>query len=470
MAIDNSSFEDEGTPLGVPDGWLVADFTAHVEVAEFGPLLGFERFERDWRLPFGLSLVSGDLVNHTLWYGITGGVDPLNVEVPGSAPAADYVVHTAVYVMSGIIPGGGVLVTIGYTNELGDTGRTASVTLPEGTMPGTEFPFTLQDDDIGFTEITSISASEYLDTIEIGISGSWYLAPRNEAAKFVFDEAVGVDTLAWDIDGDNIERFEAAWSIPGAAVWPTDTFITTGTLRDNFDAVNSENAVFDTAESRTEPSENFEDGWTLPQPFLVLFNEAQRFAHHNYIDGTPVTVAPFTFVIVNETNDRVIINYLDAGTIIPLEFQITPGSYTATEMAAELTSQFGALLNGDTGAVVSADFNVTVRPDGGLRISTTYKPGTPGEGFLQLLLPPQDSAWETLGFTTGTATGRADESENLAVTTATPDDFETEWKSNEDSNFTFPDDPGPDSAAADFGGPATHTPEEFEANWDLILP
>lgn len=461
MSIDNPSFEDEGSPLGVPNSWLVEDFTAHVEVAEFGPLLGFERFERGWRLPFGLSLTNGDLINHTVWASI---FDTANTVVIGSPPVTDSVVNPAVVVASGIIPGGNLLLTMGYTNELGDVGRTASVVIPEGTLSGFEFSISLQDEDVGFSEITSLSSSIQLTDIELNIVGSWYLDPRNQDAKFAFDEDVGVDTLAYDIDGNTAEQFEAAWKLP------LGLFLTTGTFRNDFDAVNSENAIFDTAESRSESSENFEDGWTLPQAFAVLFNEAQRFAHHNFIDGAPITVTPFEFVIVDQTNDRVRINYLDDGTIIPLEFQISSGSYTPAAMATELTTQFGILLDGDTGSADSVHFAVTVRPDGGLRISTTYAPGTPGMGYLQLLEPLQDSAWETLGFVTGVTTGRSAETENLTTATFAPDDFESGWKMNQDSDFTFPDDPGPDSAAADFGGPPTHTPEQFEADWDLLLP
>jgi len=96
-----------------------------------------------------------------------------------------------------------VVVTIGYTNELGISGRTGTVTIPKSSVIGTRLSVTLQAGDIGVVSIQSAS-----------------VAPTSTSGAISF---LGFVQLGYHEDGGT--NFMETMYSPGAVTFPTGTVI-----------------------------------------------------------------------------------------------------------------------------------------------------------------------------------------------------------------------------------------------------
>ena len=561
MVVANESFETPGSAAGEAASWTTADATAFVEAAEFTPGLGYERLEQDWRLSLGRNIEAG-LVNVPKdWATITGGAPDF---AAGTVPT-DFVAGLVATVISGVVGGGAVVLTLIYTNELSVGGRTAMAVVPAGTPPGTEWPFTLEGTDKGFEEITGLAANS--DPATIAIHGSWQLQPRNEAALFAF--LLANLQIAQFAVLNNFDGFEFGWN-------------NTGGIRDDFNAILSEAVSFDAA-GTPEDFEDYEELWNMPQPVMAVTNESQIFAHENWIDSSIADDSIGVFVIQVDANDRVALSIAQGGTATPIVAQLDPGRYslrapnfkipaasfitdgqffelddgdntpvrfefdddssvvpsailrpivfastddanklrdaivtavndpaitldvnalsdanaevnfqsTSSNFIAvpnatlpvelvitlsivdELLDEIGDELFADGGTADDGDIGVTASPGDRIRITNLF-PGGAGRVAMELLVST-NSAWGTLGFTPNRNTQRSLEIRNIdpALFDVADDpfeDFEEEWRSNEASISSLPDDANGVIAAVPFGGPAPNTPEQFETGWVLVLP
>lgn len=323
MTIANPSFEAPGLGVGEAAGWGLVDLTALVEVAEFGEGLGFDRFEAGWNLPLGLNRELGVGAEPTIWASILNGAPTIN-----PAPASDYVATPFVGVASGLVPPGGVVVTLTYTNEFGTPGRTATVSLPAGTDGQTVWAFTLESEDKGFQAITGLSTAPALPSTELNVLGSWQLQPQNDGYLSAF-QLPNLEVGLFPVSSP--EGFEAGWNNdPG--------------LLNNFAAIASEAAQFDPA---PQAQEDFEEKWNLPQPAAAVTNETKSFGHEPFIDSSFAETAYGFFNIVAGVNDQIALRWGSGGTLADLSLQLSPGLYGAR--TAHLQAVAGSLLvDGET--------------------------------------------------------------------------------------------------------------------------
>jgi hypothetical protein len=192
--------------------------------------------------------------------------------------------------------------------------------------------------------------------------------------------------------------------------------------------------------------------------------------------------------IVTAVNDPAItldVNALSAANA-EVNFQSTSNNFIAVPNATlpvevvitlsiidELLDEIGDELDIDGGTAVDGDIGVTASPDDRIRFTNLFTGGA-GRTAMELLVT-LDSAWLTLGFTPSRNTQRSLETRNIAaslfdVANDAFEDYEEEWRSNEASISSLPDDANGVIAAAPFGGPSPNTPEEFETGWVLVLP
>lgn len=288
--------------------WGFAESSQFVDVAEFGDLCGYERFEMTWRLPLGRNIQGGSVVAPHVWATLTGGITPS----VGSAPTSEFVANPAVVVQNGILFVD-ALITLTYTNEAGTPGRTATVTIPAGEEGGHEFYFDLEGLDAGFKSIQNIVSSVALPGTLLSVIGSWLRVPRNEAFILLFDEALDLDVAEFNVDVP-FEAFEAGWGNDAGKL-------------DNFDALTIDTALFDTV---PEEVEDYEEGWRLPLTAGSFTNELRRFAHEDFIDGSVQDVSDFAYSIIAGVNDRVALRWTNGGTFANLLVTLDPGDYSIT--------------------------------------------------------------------------------------------------------------------------------------------
>ncbi len=565
MTITNPSFENEGVEKGTAQDWDTADLSSLVEVAEFGDLCGYQRFEKGWNLPLGLNRFAGLSAGPFAWASITNGVETI-----GIAPPSEFVARPHAAIVAGLVPAGGVVVTMDYVSDDGLVpGRIATAAIPAGAKVNQTFDFNLEDTDKGFSSISSVTTVPDLPSVTIEVHGSWLRSPSNEEAKFVFEDADLFAALfpPAAFPTKEFEDFEAGWG--------NDV----GALKD-FDALKSEQALFD---SDTDSDEDFENAWNLPAAVATIKNESQIFAHAIFLDGSISTRGPKVYGIIENVNDQISMRWLSGGTANDLVVAIPPGLYgvdtvtiksvagsqlvdgeefqlvdsptavffefdddgsvvdtpsrravpfSATDDASQIRGAIIAAIQGsaldvdlitDTGAVLyvqgknlispvrieavsvadpdfvttraitleiaqgiqaaldadlglatGGSFDCNPAADGRIRLVTSFSPGG-GRAPFRVLDPPSGSAWGTLGFTPSLKTQRSAFQDNVDVaefsSTSNPfENFEFEWRSNETSIFTLPDDANGVIDAADFGGGGPNTPETFESGWTLTLP
>lgn len=306
MSVSNKSFEQAGTRKGTALSWGFAESSQFVDVAEFGDLLGYERFELTWRLPLGRNIQAGSVVTPHVWATLANGVTPSI----GTAPASEFVASPAVVVQSGVLAVDAVITLI-YTNENGSPTRTATVTIPAGESGGHEFYFDLEGLDAGFQSIQNITSSVALPGTVLAVIGSWLRIPLNEESITAFDESLDLDVAEFDIDVP-FEAFEAGWSNDAGKL-------------DNFDALLTEAAMFDAV---PEPVEDLEEGWRLPKTTGLFTNEERRFGHEPFLDGSIQSLADDAYSITAGANDVIALRWKNGGTFANLLVTLAAGEYS----------------------------------------------------------------------------------------------------------------------------------------------
>jgi hypothetical protein len=276
--------------------------------------------------------------------------------------------------------------------------------------------------------------------------------PFNEDSIFAFDETFGVDITPASFAGLSFDGFETGWKNDAG-------------LRDNFDAIPTEEALFD---SGTSLYEDFENTWVLPLTGGPPFNESRTISFEEFIDGT---VLP-PYVIQTGINDILSIRFTQGGTLADQNVTLDPDTYTAATMASEIHTKVDAALTADAGPANAAHFSAVVSPGGTVRLITAYDGSPPPVPLMELLIPPSDTVWPTLGFTPGAATGKGTEDNFLKsavfdVANTLFEDYEDEWRSNENSIFSFTGPPTDlESASFDVANTAF---EDFENEWTLTI-
>ena len=299
----NASFEVEGVRKGTAFFWGFAESTQFVDVAEFGPLCGYERFEIEWRMALGRNIQNGSTVIPFFWATLVDGTTPF-IAAP---PASEYVHSPALILVAGSLAAD-VTISVQYTNQAGVPLRSASVVIPAGEDGTHEYVLVLEATDKGFKSIQSITAPGALPGTTIAVVGSWLKSPLNEAFKLAFALA---DLFIGQFTGNDFDAFEAGWgNDPGKL--------------DNFDAIESETAAFDTV---PQPVEDFENEWRMPQPFGPFANEDIRFSHDPFVDSLISDIAYGVFEIFAGANDRIRLSWSDGGTFADLDVQIAAGVY-----------------------------------------------------------------------------------------------------------------------------------------------
>lgn len=351
-----------------------------------------------------------------------------------------------------------VVLTITYVNEQTVFSRVGTVTIPNGAEPGREYVIQLQGDDRGFESITNIVAAPNMTSGILEVRGSWIRDPLNQLAKFAFDDSPTGDLFPIALP-EGTETFEAAWGL-------LTGFGFINGLRDNFDALESELATI----SGSAAAEAFEKTWKLPQtPDAAPYNEDRTFALVPWVDSQEFASGA-SIIITFESNDRFQIEFPPLGTSAgPVEVILAPGTYTVAALATEIETKTDAALTAAPGLATGAHFSaITVTTLGGgsvIRMITTYSPNP-----MIITDTARFSVLSTLGITGGVATTRNAEADAVGaalfdVANDAFEDFEEEWRDNQDSVFAFT---GPDLGAALFDV-ANVPQEDFETEWTLTL-
>jgi hypothetical protein len=460
MAITNPSFEDAGTLPGEADGWTYSSASALAEGAEFDIAVGgsdsnkaVENCEAKWRNRFSPRDLSGNPAHAEDWghYDYSGGFTGR-----GAVPGSGHLVGL-VFVIDDTLatfPGDPV-VTVTY-NKPGGGSDSKATTLPDGAQAGREFQLLLNG-DVGAEEITNISVAPALTSGALHVEGGLALSPYNDDGKFAFEEAIGVELHPAIISGANpIEVFEFGWDSDAG-------------FKNDFDAIPSEAADID-----GEPDETFDDTWILPRTGTTTppWNESRRIAFHPFV--VTGELAAETSVIA-DVNDAVRFEYTAGGTTSALSTTIAAGTYTPAQLAAAIETAIDTALDADGGSADNTSF------DAYAVVGNVYLENQLAGSAMILLDPASDSFWELVDIEPGVETTRYVESDVLDASTfdsGTPEafeDFEEEWRSNENSVFAWTvDPPAPPTSELDVAtitvSPGTQNYEPFNtADWTLTL-
>jgi hypothetical protein len=455
VTVSNPSFEAAGTLPGEASGWALTATTPFLwDVAEFGIDVGaagsnesVDGFENEWRnrlLPIG----TPDWGLFDWSAGFTGR---------GAVPSTGHIVGIVFVIDQTVAAASDVTVTVSYNDENGNP-QVQATTIPNGALAGLEYRMLManSDTDVGSREITNIGVAPAMTAGRFHMEGGLVVPPQNESSKFEFSDSPGVDLFPADFLGLNHDSFESGWDNDAG-------------FKDDFDALPSEVADMDgTAGDGGVDEEAYEDTWKLPNTGGAPFNESRIFAFHPFITSADLAAS---IAIVAGANDAVRFEYTAGGTTGILSTVVAPGTYTIAQLASAIETAIDTALDADGGSADNTSFRAVDV------VTKVYLENQLAGSALVLRTPAAASLWTTLGIIPGDETTRYVETDGLSAASfdsGTPEaveDYEEEWRSNENSKTAFTIDMPPPETELQFADfdVANVDFEDFESEWVLTL-
>ncbi len=244
----------------------------------------------------------------------------------------------------------------------------------------------------------------------------------NEDSLFV----LGPPNVAFALFGGikPVDNFEDGWANDAG-------------LLDDFDALSSEAATFDSL-GTSEDFEDFEERWNLPEVAGPPFNEASEFNSGEHATGSITTVAVElindgeTFTLDDGINTAIVFELNRVGGFTPGNVPIQLAGLT---LAGEMRDAIIAAVNNPVIAGAPAPLLITASSGGSASVQLVHDVEGP-IGNVAIT----ENVTEPTFVVSGMSGGVDNVTFTAALFDSTPqsfEDFENEWRSNEDSIFAY---------------------------------